>query len=228
MVLMKNRMKELNLKQKLKYLWDYYRWLTIGVLLIFILTFVLIKNISFNNVKYDAYCLILNDPNNTALVDKIKEGFPIYLNNDKFLINVDNGYPFSYIEEHGLNWPDESSNVKIISITDTNKADVAIADYKTLLWAVHTKYIYPLDEILPADLYKVLEPYFVYAYFQGDNNKTDGKVYGLNISDTKIYKENSNNYKDAVIFIPNLAVEPNQIVQHDVAIDFIKYLFEIK
>ncbi len=223
----KNTFKELTLKQKIQYLWDYYRTPAIVTILLIIVAVTLIKTVSFNHVKYDAYCLILNDSNNEDIVSRIQEGFPAFLDNDAYKISIDNGYVFSYLEEYGLSWPDQSAVTKITSLVGTNKADMAIADYETMLWAVHTQYIYSLDDILPKDLLEKLKPYWVYAYFKGEIT-CDGKIYGLNIADTEVYKGHSDNYENAVVFIPNLEVEPNEKVSHETAIQFIKYLYNIK
>lgn len=223
---MKKNINELTFSKKLQHIWHYYRTSALVIIIIILLAISLVKTISSNKVKYDAYCLILNDTNNTKLVERIKEGFPSYRNNEKSSIFVDYGYPFNYLDEYGINWPDESATVKFLSLEE-DKADIAIADYNTMLWAVHKDFIYPLDEILPKDLLAQLEPYYEYAYFKVED-ESDGKIYGLDISDTEVFKGYSNNYQNAVVFIPNLTTDSNQKLQHDASIEFINYLFGMK
>ena len=78
--------------------------------------------------------------------------------------------------------------------------------------------------MLPEDLYKKLEPYFVYARFEKetDKDKNDGVVYGLDISDTEFYKGYSDNYKDAVIAFPEFSKNK------EAAVKFVKCVYGIK
>jgi hypothetical protein len=210
---------EMSLPNKVKYLIHYYGLAVIGVVVLIFFIIYLVKPI-FENKKYDAYCLILNDTENNELVERIQNGFPKYLNDSKYSIGVDNSYPFFYLEEEGINWPGEGIIYKFLNLSGTHKADVMISDYNTMLWAVYQEFIYSIDQILPAELLEKLEPYFVYAYFK-DYDESDGKIYGLNISETKVYKGYSGNYENAIILIPNVTKQPEMVI------NFIKYLFEL-
>jgi hypothetical protein len=224
---MKNNTAGLTLNQKIKYYWDYYRTITIVGIILLVVAISLVKTITSNKVKHDAYCLILNDTNNSELADRIKTGFPQFLNDDGHSISVDYSYPFYYNEEHQINWPDESAIVKIMSLIDTKNVYVAIADYNTMLWAVYENYIIPMDEILPDDLLNKLEPNYEYAKFQGEE-QTDGKIYGLDISETEVYQGYSDQYENTVVFIPNFTTKKNRKNQQEEAIKFIQYLFQIR
>ena len=223
---MESTMESFPIRKKIQHFWHYYHTITIVIIICILLIISFIKTISINKANYDAYCLILNDVNNTKLAEKIKEEFPVYMRNSKALISVDYAYPFNYLEEFGISWPDESAIVKIMSL-DENKADIAVSDYSTMLWAVHERYIYPLNEILPSDLMEKLKPYYEYARFKGTESD-DGIIYGLNISDTKLFQGYSNKYENAVIFVPNLTVNANRKKQQDMSVKLIKYFFEIE
>jgi len=215
MLINKKYFKEMSLPKKIKYLLSYYGLAAVGVAaLVFIIVY-LVKPV-FENYKYNAYCLILNDTWNEDLAAHIKKEFPKYLNNDKYLFNVSNDYPFFYLEEEGINWPEDGTNFKLLTCVKTHNCDVMISDYNTMLWTIHQEFIYPIDEILPGELLEKLKPYFVYANFKGNS---DGKVYGLNISETEVYKKYSRNYKNAVLLIPNATKRPK------VAVEFIKYIY---
>jgi hypothetical protein len=224
--MMDNSVKRMTLANKMQHYWHYYRTITILVLVVLFLVISLIRTVSLNKSKYDAYCLLLNDVNNTRLVNKIEEEFPVYLNNPKSLVNVNNSFPFNYLEDYGINWPDESAIVNIMS-QDEDKAHLAISDYSTMLWAIHENYIYPLEEILPAEMLAVLKPYQEYANFKADKDN-DGKIYGLNISDTAVFKGYSDKYENAVVFVPNLTVDPDIKLNHEMSIALIKYFFDMK
>ncbi|ABX42203.1 hypothetical protein [Lachnoclostridium phytofermentans] len=220
-----SKLKDLTLKKKIQYFWDYYRTSTIIFIVVILVATSIIKTISANKVNYDTYCLILNDSNNDKLVERIKKGYPDYQGNRELRINVDNGYTFNYLEEYGINWPEESAIVKLFALKE-DQADAAIADYNTMLWAVYENYIYPLDEILPNDLLEQLKPYYIYASFKGEE-ESDGKIYGFDISDTKVFKGYSEKYQKAVVFIPNLTTGSDKENRLEKSIEFIKYLFDM-
>ncbi|SHO53968.1 hypothetical protein [Anaerocolumna xylanovorans] len=214
----------MSVKQKLQYFWDYYRVTALVIICLAFVTVTAYKTISSNLHKYNLYCILLNDVNNTSLADYIGTDFPAYLHKPDYKINIDNGYPFSYLKEYDINWPDESSTAKFMSLTSTGKADVAISDYNSLLWAVHEDYAYSLDEVLPAGLLLKLKPYYVYADFK-DSDGNDGKIYGLDISGTEAFKSHKSNYSDGVVFLPKLTAKASEQKKKDRVVSFIEYLF---
>jgi hypothetical protein len=220
MLLNKQYFREMTLPQKIKYLFSYYSLSIIIVTLAVIFTVYLVKP-TFENKKYNAHCLILNDTENTGLVEQLKNGFPKFVNNEKILIEIDNGFPFVYIEEEGINLPEGTTIYNLLSRVPNHTADIIIADYKTMLWAVYQEFVYPIDTILPKQLLEKLEPYFVYACFQNED-ECKRKVYGLNISDTDVYKGHSVNYEEAIVLIPNITKQP------EVGIKFVQYIFGIE
>lgn len=217
MVVNNNYFKEMSLPQKIKYLLYYYGVkILIGSLIIIFAFYLLIPVITKN--KYNAYCLILNDMANSKIVERIEKGFPEYLKDNKYLIKVDNIYEFVFVEEHGINWPADAAHFKFLTLAMSKEADIVIADYNTMLWAVYTDFIVPVETILPTELYDELKPYFVFAQFQGQE-ESDGGVYGLDISNTEVYKGYSLNYENAILLIPAVTTQP------EVGINFIKYCF---
>jgi hypothetical protein len=205
--------------QKIKYFASYYWKIAVGVILGIALLVFLLQPLS-DRVKYNAYCLLLNDTENDDLAEHIKTGFPKFLNDENYFIDVDKtDYDFIYLEEEGINWPERGASTKLM-VRNAARADVVISDYNTLLWAAYTGFIFPVDEILPADLLARLEPYFVYARFQDEGSEE--KVYGLDISNTEVFKPHSGNYKDGVVSIPK-AIDKNET-----GIQFVKYLFGVE
>lgn len=208
---------EMILPQKIKYLLSYcgVKFL-IGALIIGFTLFLLIPVIAKN--KYNVHCLVLNDMANFKIVERIEEYFPDYFADKKYNIKVDNIYEFVFVEEEGINWPTDPAHFKFLTLSMTKEADVVIADYNTMLWAVYAEFITPIESILPAELFEELKPYFVYAVFQGQE-KSDEIAYGLDISETEMYKGCSLNYEKAILFIPAVTKQP------EAGIDFIKYCF---
>lgn len=113
-----SKLKELTFRKKIQYFWDYYRTSTMIFILIFILAVFIIRTISSNKVHYDTYCLLLNDSNNDKLVERISKEYSNHKGINPNLIHVDNGYKFNYLEEYGINWPEESAIVKLFALNE--------------------------------------------------------------------------------------------------------------
>ena len=58
---------------------------------------------------------------NNKLAERIKGGFETYSGDDKIKMNVDNGFPFTYMEEYGINWPDDISSMKFTALMGSGK-----------------------------------------------------------------------------------------------------------
>lgn len=216
---MSTYIKQLTTKEKIQYIWDYYR----GHIIIAFLVISSIASLIIgwaNKVNTNVYCLIFNDNENDALKEHIMSSYSEYIGNSKVTANVDNGYMFMYLEEHGISWPDEAGVLKYLQLQSTNEADVIITDYETMLWADYEDFLTPVEDILPVELYKQLEPYYVYAIYKEDpTGEGDGIVYGLDISNTEIYDGYALNYDQAILCFPNVSKDKAA------AIRFTKYLY---
>ena len=200
--------KKLSLMGKIKYYFSDNWKITIGIIFAVVIGVFLLKEV-IGNKNYNSYCLVFNDSLNNDLFEQISNGFPKYLNDENYLINISN-YDFIYLEEYGIMWPEEDKIDHVLMGIVPGLADIIISDYETIHWAIYKEYIQPIDLILPAELLEKLKPYFVHL---------NGILYGLNISETEVYKRHSGNYKNAVILIPYVANQP------DMYINFIRYIF---
>ncbi len=218
---MNTYMKQLTTKEKIEYIWDYYKIpiavtiITIGIIISFAVNWA-------NKVDTNVYCLIFNDSENIALKEHIMTTYSEYIGDDKTTAFVDAGYMFMYLEEHGINWPDEGGVMKYLQLQSSHEADVIIADYESMLWADYKDFLTPVEDILPEELYEQLEPYYVYAIYKDDpSGEGDGIVYGLDISNTEIYNGHSLNYEKAILCFPNVSKD------QEAAIRFTKYLYSL-
>ena len=215
-------LKTLNTKDKIGYIWDYYR-IQIALVILAIIVVISFGVRFIRHMDTNVYCLIFNDTENEELEEHIKSSYSEYIENDKVTASVDNSYMFSYVEEHGLNWPDDGTAVNYMTLQSTGDADVIITDYDSMLWAKYEDFIFPVEDVLPEDLYKKLEPYFTYAIFKDDaSGEGDGIVYGLDISDSPVYKGHSLNYTHAILCFPNVSTDK------EAAIRFTKFIYNLK
>lgn len=219
---MTNKFKSLTKKQKIGYIWDFYKiHIAIVIAVLGIISSYAIR--WYNHVDTNVYCLVFNDPENEDLKQHIMSTYSEYINNDKMTASVDIGYIFSYDQEEKMNWPNNSSSVKYAALQASGDADTIITDYDSMLWTIKQDFITPVKDILPEDLYHQLEPYFVYMEPKDTTDKSKTKiVYGLDITNSKIYKGHSYNYDKAILCFPNVSKDP------DAAIRFAKYMYGLK
>ena len=210
--------RELTGKEKLQYFWDYYKFRALALLLVLLAVPVGVHMLVQRGRQVDLYCLVWNDISNQGLVDGL-ERYPSRAGRE-LTVSVDNGYPFNdETGEAGLYWPDDSASIKLMSLEASGQADVVIADTPSLLFGVYREFAAPLEEALPGELLRRLEPYYVYAEFEGEEGGSDGKAYGLDLSGTDFYKENGGTKENAVLFLPYVS-ERGQA-----AADFVRYVY---
>lgn len=219
---MTKKFKSLSKKEKIQYIWDYYKLHIAIVIIIIGVIFSYVTRFS-NRIVTEVYCLVFNDPENEGLRNHLTSTYSEYINNDNITASVDAGYLFSYDETEKMNWPDTSTTVKYMAIQSSGEADTIITDYNSMLWAAKVELLTPVDKALPADLCKQLEPYFVYMDAKDIKDESQEKIiYGLDITESKIYKGHSYNYDKAILCFPNVSKNP------EAAIKFVKYMYGIK
>ena len=218
---MSTYMKQLTTKEKIQYIWDYYKGpIIISIVVIGSIASIVIGWIT--KIDTNVYCLVFNDSENEALKEHIMSSYSEYIGDSKTTADVDKGYMFTYLEDHGISWPDEAGVMKYLTLQSTNKADVIITDYETMLWADYEDFLFPVEDILPAELFKQLEPYYVYAIYKDDpTGEGDGVVYGLDISNTEVYHGYALNYDQAILCFPNVSKDK------EAAIRFTQYLYSL-
>lgn len=219
---MSEKFKALSPKAKIQYIWDFYKLhIFIAVVIIGCASSWLVH--LSNKTDINVYCLVFNDPENEVLRQHIVDTYSDFTNDSKAEASVDIGYIFSYDYEEKMNWPNDSSTVKYIALQASGKADTIITDYDSMLWALKQDFVYPLEDILPKDLYEKLKPYFVYMDAKDTTDMSKTHIpYGLDIADSKIYKGNSLNYDKAILCFPNVSKNP------EAAINFVKYMYGIE
>lgn len=221
--LMSDKFRALSFTAKIQYIWEFYKLRITIVVLSIALGTAIIHGVATNNRK-PLYCAVFNDLNNEKIENRVKEKYSEYTGCKKNDIKVDTGYGFKMSDEYGYNRIDAGSSIRFMSVQSAKEMDVIITDRSSLLWVKSEGFLVGVKDVLPENLYKKLEPYFVYARFEKetDKDKNDGVVYGLDISDTEFYKGYSDNYKDAVIAFPEFSKNK------EAAVKFVKCVYGIK
>lgn len=213
----KKKLKEMTFKGKFEYIWEYYKLHMIGTL-IFILFAGSIGNSIYMNIKYEDIltCAIINNPISEEHRDYMPLGFAEYygLDEESETLLFDDSF---YIDLDTHSESVMASTQKYAAMVAAKSIDTTIADLSFFENHADEGTFYDLSTLLPEDLYAQVEEYIYYAKDEEGNEKP----FGLNLS-------SSHFVKGAGLYLnpPILSVVINS--QHpDVAIEFIKYAFDI-
>lgn len=204
--LMSDKFRALSFTAKIQYIWEFYKLRITIVVLSIALGTAIIHGVATNNRK-PLYCAVFNDLNNGKIEDVLRKSIPSTQVAKKMILKWTRDMVLKCQMEYGYNRIDAGSSIRFMSVQSAKEMDVIITDRSSLLWVKSEGFLVGVKDVLPENLYKKLEPYFVYARFEKetDKDKNDGVVYGLDISDTEFYKGYSDNYKDAVIAFPEFS-----------------------
>lgn len=213
----KKKLKEMTFKKKCEYIWEYYK-VHIIVTLIFILFSSSLGYSIYQNVKYDDILTsaIINNSMSDENRNYISNGFAEYYELDKESETL----LFDDTFHIDLDTPNEStyaSTQKFAAMVAAKSMDTTIADISFFENYADEGTFYDLSTLLPEDLYAELENYLYYT----KDEEGKEKPFGLNLSSSHLVK-------GAGLYInpPILSVVINS--KHpDVAIEFIKYAFNI-
>ena len=172
----KSTFRQLNTKQKLQYIWDYYKIHIIATAVIICITFSIISTVR-KNTTADLYMGYINVATTDSLTGSIASDchMDIYNYND-LLITAD---PDSDNIQYAY-----GSSIKLMSAISDDKLDIIIADSYGIGHADDLDYLTNpadfLSEMAP-ELLKKYEPYFVY--------NIDGRPYAIDVSSISPFKE---------------------------------------
>ena len=215
------KLKDMTFGEKLEYIWEYYKVHIIITALVIFFTVSIIK-VVYNNIKYEEifHCAVVNSIMSGSEEDYIREGFGEYLEIDEEhdLLTFDSSYMFLW-DEISYNTSDVTytSRMKVAAALGARTIDVFVADTTYIESGAPETQFHDLSEVLPADLYAVVEPNIIYA----EDENGVSRPFAINISGTHLDKEVF--YQEP----PCLAIVSN--TQHlDAAIEFVKYAFEVE
>jgi hypothetical protein len=215
----KEKLRDMPLKKKLSYLWDYYRYH--ALLFIVIAAFIYYAIYSFTKPKIETklYTAIINNTVEPEIWDEYVERISEHLDLDTVTENAILNYKFYYNgdAEYEVNMR-QAFTVYLAA----SEIDVIIAPMSEFSDYVDNGFFTPLSDQLPTDLYSSLTDRF-YLSETEDNPKVS--AYGLYLEDTKLYKEHSlSSDDDDPVLIGIVTNSPH--MQNSV--EFIRYIFNQK
>lgn len=195
----KNKLKDMTLEKKCKYIWDYYKIPIIAVILIFTIGFFLIRDVK-NNMKpvyLDAVIL------NSNLIDSdrndLKTLYIKYADIDIFENNL-------YIET-GISLSDEYYNQnsmttmqKLVAMMNAETLDVLVGPASAIAMFEDIQAYLPIEDVLSDDLRKEIESKGL-EYYYSDLPEYSSRPIGIDITSLAPIQESYTiNNDDPIIF----------------------------
>jgi hypothetical protein len=212
----KEKLRDMPFKGKINYLWEYYKlhaMMTVIVLAAIIYFIYTMLNPSATP-KFSA--AMIDNTIKKEVLDQYAEEFSakLQLNTKKESVEFNTNYNFNADAEYVGNMKQA-----LVAYIQSAQIDVIIAPESIFKEYAHVGTFSELSDQLPTDIYSSLTNDFYLTDTEEDKEK---KAYGIDLSDTKLYKSYAN-YNEPYILgiVANYKHKANTI-------EFIKYLFDEK
>jgi len=180
------KLKTMSFKEKLAYIWDYYKYFIIGIVIILIIIGSIINSRILNPAPETALFISLNGgfvtmEQVTDLTSALEERLIDENANEEVLITQ------TLIIEEDFS-VSSMNNTRIVAMIAAGQLDAFINDAQTLDMQVSNGYIIPLGEgilsnlkSINSDAFKTIEENFVYISYETDEGSSDTVLAGVNI-----------------------------------------------
>lgn len=209
----KEKLHSMNFKQKLEYLWEYYKiHAMIGILAIAIVVYI-IHAIITPNVKTELYAAMINNPIKEPQLTQMQKEAKSYLKLKPKIQDI--LFNTNYLFDSSSNNSAEMKTVLTTHIA-AQEVDVIIAPKSIFKTYAYHGFFDKLSDQLPTDLYSSLTDQF---YLSSDQDHKEKSDYGIYLTDSDYYK--NANQKDPYLIgiVSNSKHKTNSI-------EFIRFLFQ--
>lgn len=209
----REKLREMSFKDKLSYIWEYYKLYIIGGIAgIALIIYIIYTALTPSSIP-QFYAALLDNTIDPAILEEYREGFSEYLELDPKRESVELNSSFY------LNSKDQFSigmSEVLSTLLAAREIDVIIAPESTFSNYAFYGYMDNLSEQLPTDIYSDLTEYFYISDTEEDKEKN---VYGIYLTEAELFKNNADNSEPYILgIIPNAKHKGN-------AVEFIRYLF---
>ena len=183
----KQKLKDMSFQEKISYLWEYYRIHAAVAIAVIALIIYLIYELMTPDVKTQFYAAIINNTINDQVWDQYTTSFEDYLNLNPKTEDVQLNYNF-YLNASS----DYSMNMQqaLSTYIAAGEVDVIIAPESSFKEYAYYGFMEKISDQIPTDLYASLTDNM---YMSDTEEDAENNVYGIYLTDTKLFKENANN-----------------------------------
>lgn len=211
----KEQLKEMNFREKLAFLWEYYKIHAVIIVLAIALIIYIVKEILTPDVKPKFYAAIINSPINSIALEEYANSFKERLQLDPVRESVILNDSF-YTDDISTANASLQALTAYISGADV---DVIIAPETNFKQYAYYGYFKKLSEALPTDVYSSLADYF---FISDQDEDPETNPYGIYLDNSNLFGGLKYKYDSYV-----LGIVANSQHQEN-TVEFIKYLFEKK
>lgn len=209
----KQKLRDMSFSGKLEYLWEYYKiHALIGIVAVGLIAYT-IYNIMTPNIVTQLNAAIINDPIGEEVWSEYETRFSEYLKLDPNTerVQLNSSFYFNADSQYAANM-----QTALTTYVAANELDVIIAPESYFGTYTYNEYMAKLSDELPTDIYSGLTDYMYLSDTEVDSEKA---VYGIYLTDTKLFKDNAINNDP---YILGIVVNSKH---KDNAVEFIRTLF---
>lgn len=213
----REKLSEMNFQGKLSYLWDYYKWYFMGAVAFIALVIYFVNTILHPTPSPQFYAAIINNSIFEEPLQKFKDDFAkeLNLNPKRERVEFNTAINFDMAGAYKITMQEA-----LTSYIVAKEVDVIIAPESIFKDYAYSETFKKLSDELPTNLYTSLTDQFYLSNTEADQNKKS--VYGIYLTETKLFKENANNVDPYVLgIVMNSPHEENTL-------EFVKYIFDLK
>ncbi len=207
------KMKGKPLKEKIAYIWYYYKVHMLVIVVILVFSLNLISSIVKNNAPVAIYTVVLNADEPFADYSAFMKDFSTYagIDSDKEQVTLDNSLTINREEGDSMSIV---TNQKLMALFSTKTIDVFIGDASNINNYAEVGTFCDLRDLLPEDFQEKYKDRFYYYTYEEDG---DIPV-GIYIQDFPRIEETGMVSYPAILAVPNLSA------QKENAVKFLEYL----
>lgn len=209
----KQKLKDMSNREKLAYLWEYYRIHALATVAAIALISYLIYEFVTPDIETQFYAAIIDSMISEEVWGEYKTKFEEYLelNPETEEVQLNSSFYLGNGGEYAMNMQQV-----LTTRVAAGEIDVFIAPESSFKDYAYYGYLDKLTDRLPTDLYTSLAEYI---YQSGTEENPDQSVYGIYLTDTKLFSENAGNTEP---YILGIVANSNH---KDNAVEFLRMLF---
>lgn len=211
----KDKLSKMNMKGKLEYIWEYYKYWIIGIIAFIALIYGIVDAQIENSKPTYLYLTMVNSnlvsPKETTLMDEFADYAQINLDKEKLNLDTSIQMKTDMSDEYSMN-----SSAKMFAQFAAKTIDATVMDKDMIDFFVEKDAFVDLKEVLPEDFYNAHKDNFI----TGKDSEGKEFVCAMDISDSVIF-QSSNAYVSNTPYYSIIVNSNNQAN----SIEFLQFLY---
>lgn len=211
----KAKLSNMNVKEKIEYIWEYYKYWIIGIIAAIALIYGIVDAQIENSKPTYLYLTLVNSNMVSSGETTLMDDFATYaqIDSTKTKLNLDTSIQMDkeMSDEYSMN-----SSAKMFAQFAAKTIDATIMDKDMIDFFIEKDAFADLEQVLPADFYSEHEDRFI----TGKDSEGNQLICAMDISDSKIFQQ-TNAYEQTTPYFSIIINSENQ----ENSIQFLEYLY---